>query len=63
MKDITFTDTGDTIIIHAQNPKGGQWIWKHLTTNVADAIHYERNRGFEVIGQMVVDGLEVGAKR
>ena len=49
----------DEVVIYASTPKGAGWVAKHITTNVADLHYADKRRGFEVLGSMAEDGLNV----
>lgn len=58
--DITFMETENEVIIYADSPVGAQWIARFLTTNIAESgIHYEKQRGFDVLKRMKDDELVV----
>lgn len=46
-------------LIHANGVKGGQWIYKNVTTNVSDTIYYNHESGMKLLDCMRAEGLVV----
>ena len=57
--DLTYRIVGGQLELYPLTPKAAGWISRYLTTNVAQVIYYEKQRGGEVLAFMREDGLQV----
>jgi hypothetical protein len=57
--DATYCIENGKLLCFVGSPRGAQWIAKNSTTNVADTIYYEINRGKGIVHWMIEDGLRV----
>ena len=57
--DLTYKIVDGQLELYTLTPKAAGWISRYLTTNVAQVIYYEKQRGKEVLAFMRGDGLKV----
>ena len=57
--DASYREEGSELLLFPNTERGGQWVYRLITTNVAGTIRFTISRGREVVRLMREDGLTV----
>ena len=59
--DVVYREERGELLLFPESPAAGEWIAKHLTTNIHETIRFsDINYGRNILADMLGDGLHVG---